>query len=164
MTLFELTVPSPIGPLRLVASEDALVGLYTPDHRNAPDIVARPAAGHPVLEAARRELDEYFAGRRTRFEVPLRLEGTAFQRAAWAALLEIPLGATWSYTDLARRLGRPAAVRAAGAANARNPISIIVPCHRVIGAGGALTGYAGGIDAKRWLLEHEAAVGTALSA
>jgi methylated-DNA-[protein]-cysteine S-methyltransferase len=147
---------SPIGPLRLYADEDALVAIYTHEHRGAPSLVASPGEGHPVLEAARRQLEEYFAGARAVFEVPLRFEGTAFQRAVWAALCEIPLGATASYAGLARQIGRASAARAVGAANGRNPISIIVPCHRVIGADGSLTGYAGGIAAKRWLLAHEA--------
>lgn len=165
MNLFELTVPSPIGPLRLVANDDALVALHTPPDKAPPGkappvIAAEPGEGHPVLAAARRQLEEYLNGTRVRFDLPLRLGGTEFQRAVWQVLLEIPCGDTWSYADVARRLGRPdgvRAVRAVGAANGRNPIAIIVPCHRVIGADGSLTGYAGGLEVKRWLLDHEAA-------
>jgi methylated-DNA-[protein]-cysteine S-methyltransferase len=158
MKRFEIHVASPIGPLRLVSSDDALIALYSHGHRGAPRIEAAPGEGHPVLSDARRQLVEYFAGERTAFELPLCTGGTDFQRAVWAGLREIPFGATWSYTALARRVGRPASVRAVGAANARNPISIIIPCHRVIGADGSLTGYAGGLAAKQWLLEHEARI------
>jgi methylated-DNA-[protein]-cysteine S-methyltransferase len=100
-------------------------------------------------------LDEYFAGRRWRFDLPLSLDGTVFQRAVWAALRQIPYGQTASYGDIAARVGNPKAVRAVGGANNRNPVAIIVPCHRVIGHGGSLVGYGGGLDTKRWLLDHE---------
>jgi methylated-DNA-[protein]-cysteine S-methyltransferase len=110
------------------------------------------------LDAARRQLDEYFAGTRVRFELSLAAIGTPFQRAVWTALHGLPFGATTSYVALARALGRPTASRAIGSANARNPIAIVVPCHRVIGADGSLTGYAGGLARKRWLLGHERGV------
>lgn len=108
-----------------------------------------------ALPQVRAQLAEYFAGAREAFDVPLRLHGTAFQRTVWTALLDIPFGQTRSYRQQAQHIGQPAAVRAVGAANGQNPISIIVPCHRVIGASGALTGYGGGIERKRWLLARE---------
>jgi methylated-DNA-[protein]-cysteine S-methyltransferase len=110
---------------------------------------------HPVLRAAAKQLADYFAGRRRGFDLPLEFRGTDFQRRVWRALLDIPYGETRSYLDVARTLGNPAAVRAVGAANGRNPISIIAPCHRVIGASGDLTGFGGGMEAKAWLLAHE---------
>ncbi len=150
---------SPVGRLRLVAADSGLVGLYFPEHKHARNPDAEDAEQHPVLDLARAELIQYFAGKRSQFETPLAPPssqvGTEFQRAVWAQLLAIPFGETRSYGDIARAIGRPRAVRAVGAANGLNPISILVPCHRVIGSAGSLTGYAGGIDAKRWLLAHE---------
>jgi methylated-DNA-[protein]-cysteine S-methyltransferase len=152
-------VDSPVGRLRLVAADDGLAGVYFPDHRRARNPDARDVQHHPVLDSARREFAEYFAGKRKRFQTPLApltvRGGTDFQFAVWNALEQIPFGETRSYGDIARFIGRPDAVRAVGAANGLNPISIIVPCHRVIGSAGALTGYAGGLDTKRWLLAHE---------
>ncbi|MGC4094425.1 MAG: methylated-DNA--[protein]-cysteine S-methyltransferase [Polyangiaceae bacterium] len=155
-------VDSPLGRLRLLAADVGLLGLYYPEHRHAEPKLhdeAEDAERHPVLTQARRELTEYFAGRRRDFETPLapaqQRGGTDFQRGVWRALLDIPFGQTRSYAEIARRIGRATASRAIGAANARNPISIFVPCHRVIGGDGSLTGYAGGIDAKRWLLALE---------
>lgn len=116
---------------------------------------AREAADHPILRETARQLSDYFAQRRRAFDLPLEFRGTDFQREVWAHLLTIPYGETRSYLDVARALGNPAAVRAVGAANGRNPISIIAPCHRVIGTGGGLTGFGGGLDAKAWLLAHE---------
>jgi methylated-DNA-[protein]-cysteine S-methyltransferase len=160
-TVHELWMEAPagVGALRLVAEDGALAAVHLAGAGDAPEGWDRAPAGDPVLARARAQLAEYFAGARTAFELPLRLEGTPFQRAVWAALLEIPFGETRSYSAIARALGRPTAVRAVGAANGRNPLAIIVPCHRVIGAGGALTGYAGGLARKRWLLAHEAARG-----
>ncbi|QRK08218.1 methylated-DNA--[protein]-cysteine S-methyltransferase [Archangium violaceum] len=155
MTLFTTTMKSPVGPLRLYATEGALTGIYMENHKGAPVLVASEREDHPVLLAARRQLEEYFAGERVSFDVPLEPVGTPFQKSVWAVLREIPLGVTWSYGELARRLGRASAARAVGAANGRNPISIIVPCHRVVGTDGKLTGYAGGVPTKQWLLEHE---------
>lgn len=152
MTRFTLSLESPLGLLTLAAAGDALVAV---------DFGGRPlgaAPDHPILARARSQLLEYFAGRRTAFDVPLDPRGTAFQRAVWKELLAIPPGETVSYGALAARLGRPGAARAVGAASARNPIAVIVPCHRVVGAGGALTGYAGGVERKRWLLAHERAM------
>jgi methylated-DNA-[protein]-cysteine S-methyltransferase len=151
------TIESPIGPLRLDVEEGALVAVHLPEGRR-PAISAVERPEDPVLAAAARQLEDYFAGRRVTFELPLRPRGTAFQRAVWDALRAIPPGETRSYGEIARAVGKPAAVRAVGAANGRNPLAIVVPCHRVIGAGGTLTGYAGGLEAKRWLLEHEARV------
>jgi methylated-DNA-[protein]-cysteine S-methyltransferase len=151
------TVETPIGPLTLVASDRAVTGLYFAGDRRAADARARSSAPDgSILGRAEAALDAYFAGRASRFELPLAPLGTDFQRAVWAALVAIPYGATATYADIARAVGRPDAVRAVGAANGRNPISVIVPCHRVIGSDGSLTGYAGGLDRKAWLLTHEA--------
>ena len=146
-----ITLPSPVGVLRLYAHDDELVGVYLPEQ-------AAPAAPHfasPVLSATAAQLVEYFAGQRREFELPIAPRGTGFQAIVWHALTKIPFGETRSYGELAHAIGRPAASRAVGAANGKNPISIIVPCHRVIAGSGALTGYAGGLAAKRWLLAHE---------
>ncbi len=149
-------VDSPVGPLTLVATPAGLAGLYMTGHRHAPGAEASGAAGPGRLAAATAQLEEYFAGRRTRFDLELDLAGTAFQRRVWAELLAVGYAETVSYGELARRIGRPQAIRAVGAANGRNPVSIIVPCHRVVGAGGGLTGYGGGLDRKRFLLDLEA--------
>ena len=156
------TFDSPVGPLTLLASDAGLRAVLWPTDVPGrrvpwPDGTATEPS-HPVLHRAAGQLDEYFAGRRRSFDVPLDLHGTAFQVKAWRALASIPYGATVSYGEQARQLGDPNKARAVGAANARNPISIILPCHRVIGSDGALTGFAGGIDAKRTLLELEARV------
>lgn len=145
------TMPSPLGPLQLFATGDQLVGLYMSE----PPAIAAIERRSDVLVRAIAQLTEYFAGARRVFDLPLALDGTAFQQRVWQTLLDIPHGATWSYGELARAIGKPSASRAVGAANGKNPISIIVPCHRVIGANGDLTGYGGGMPAKRWLLAHE---------
>jgi methylated-DNA-[protein]-cysteine S-methyltransferase len=147
--------PSPLGPLLLVGTEDALTSIWLPSGRDRlepdPDWVeARP----PFAEAVR-QLDAYFAGRLRRFDLPLAPKGTAFQQRVWQALLDIPYGETASYGQLARRIDRPAAVRAVGAANGQNPLSIVIPCHRVIGSDGRLVGYGGGLPAKSALLALE---------
>jgi methylated-DNA-[protein]-cysteine S-methyltransferase len=144
------TIESPLGTIHLVADEHALIGAYLPAQEK-PD-AARGTS--PILEQAARELCEYFRGERRTFEVPVRGDGTDFQRAVWGALREIPFGQTRTYGELATELDR-GSPRAVGSANAKNPISIFVPCHRVIGKDGALVGYAGGEAAKRWLLAHE---------
>ena len=160
---------SPIGTLLLAADDEGLRFVGLPDGKGvvtpAPDWVrddaplrgpaplARDAGAH--LDDARRQLDEYFAGTRRAFELRLAPRGTEFQRLVWFALAEIPYGATWSYAELARRVGRPKAVRAVGAANGANPLPIVLPCHRVIGADGSLVGYGGGLSAKRFLLDLE---------
>jgi methylated-DNA-[protein]-cysteine S-methyltransferase len=150
--------------MTLVAGDAGLRSVVWPNER--PGRVAPlpgPAfsARHPVLDAALVQLRQYFAGQRRTFELPLDLVGTAFQRSAWLALADIPYGETVSYGEQARRLGRPTAVRAVGAANGRNPIAVILPCHRVIGGDGSLTGYAGGLDIKSALLDHERGSGQA---
>lgn len=156
MSIVSKEHPSPLGPLHLVATDAALMGVHFGEHRHAPELEAPSSDRHPVLEQAARELDEYFAGRRRVFTVPLLAHGTPFQERVWQALRRIPYGARCSYGDVARAIGNPKSVRAVGLANGRNPIGIIVPCHRVIGADGSLTGYGGGLAAKEWLLRHEA--------
>ena len=148
---------SPLGPLLLVAdSGDRLRGLYLPDHRRGPAAAPGRPDGGGVLADATEQLGQYFARERTAFDLPLALSGSPLQERVWAALRAIPYGTTTTYGTLAAKLGlAPGAARAVGGANARNPISIVVPCHRVVGASGALTGYAGGVDAKRRLLALE---------
>jgi methylated-DNA-[protein]-cysteine S-methyltransferase len=150
-------VDSPVGRLKLVASDEGLAAiLWEADRpRRVRLRVEAEDRTHPVLVAAERQLGEYFAGHRSRFDLPLDFAGTPFQRQVWRALLTIPFGETRSYGDIARQVGNPAAARAVGAANGRNPISIVAPCHRVIGATGKLTGFAGGLDAKAYLLALE---------
>ena len=144
---------SPVGDLLLTAADDQLTGLHLPREQRAPD--PSWSEGGAFLDEVQRQLRAYFAGRRQTFELSVAPIGTAWQRRVWDELARIPYGRTISYAELARRAENPAAVRAAGAANGRNPISIVIPCHRVIGADGRLTGYSGGLDAKRWLLAHE---------
>lgn len=158
---FFTTMPSPVGELTLVATGHGLRAVLWPEDDGR---VPLPDAMHrdddsDVLADARRQIQEYFEGDRTTFDLPLDLRGTEFQRAAWMALAEIPYGSTASYGEQAARIGRPTAVRAIGAANGRNPLSIVLPCHRVVGSDGSLTGFAGGIDSKRLLLQHEGALG-----
>ena len=151
------TIPSPVGRLTLVASDAGLAAVLW--ENDSPRRVPIAAAGedpkHPVLREAERQLKEYFAGKRTSFDLPLDFHGTDFQKRVWRALLKIPFGETRSYAQIARALGKPTAMRAVGAANGRNPISIIAPCHRVIGKDGTLTGFAGGLKAKAHLLALE---------
>ncbi|MGH3697747.1 MAG: methylated-DNA--[protein]-cysteine S-methyltransferase [Pseudonocardiaceae bacterium] len=149
------TVESPVGTLTLVAVHGILAGLYMnlQRHRPRPETFGTPDRT-PFTEVIT-QLEEYFTAQRTEFDLPITLLGTPFQRGVWAALREIPYGETMSYGQLAERLGRPTAARAVGLANGRNPIGIIVPCHRVVGATGDLTGYGGGLDRKRFLLEFE---------
>ena len=148
---------SPLGRIIVAASEDKLLGVWFDGQRHQPDTSSWPiATNHPVLQQAKAQLTDYFAGRRTSFELPLDLgTGTSFQQAVWRALLKIPYGVTRSYGALSADIGRPSAVRAVGAAVGRNPFSIIVPCHRVLGSDGALTGYAGGLERKTALLQLE---------
>jgi methylated-DNA-[protein]-cysteine S-methyltransferase len=153
--MFLRRLRTPLGELRLIATDEGLSGVYFPRHRGAKLPKAVEAPSHPVLDQAVAELRAYLRGERVRFETRLAAKGTHFQRQVWAELLKIPFGQTRSYADVARQLGRPSAARAVGAANARNPVSIFVPCHRVVAAGGGLAGYAGGKRAKRWLLAHE---------
>jgi methylated-DNA-[protein]-cysteine S-methyltransferase len=155
--------PTPIGTLRLEATDSALIGVHFPSEARSPAPEARLVAAHPVLEQAARELEEYFRGQRRTFSIPLAATATAFQRDVWAALAAIPFGQCRSYAEIAAAIGRPRAVRAVGAANGANPLSILVPCHRVIGADGQLTGYGGGVRAKAWLLAHERSVSASCS-
>ena len=149
------TMPSPIGELLLTSNGTQLTGVYMQQHRHGPDRAAGWQRDDAKLADAMRQLREYFDGKRTRFDIPCAPAGTAFQQRVWAALTTIPFGTTVSYADIARSIGNPKGVRAVGLANGRNPISIIVPCHRVIGSDGSLTGYGGGIERKEWLLRHE---------
>jgi methylated-DNA-[protein]-cysteine S-methyltransferase len=161
MTYKFKTMPSPVGALTLVASDAGLTAiLWENDRPGRVKLGAmEEAPEHPVLAEAERQIQEYFAGERTSFSVPLDFRGTDFQKSVWAALLTIPFGETRSYGEIARQIGRPGASRAVGAANGRNPLSIIAPCHRVIGTNGALTGFAGGLAAKELLLWIERGVG-----
>lgn len=152
-------IASPVGELTLVAGETGLVAILWPEERpgRVPFDAQPEETAHPVLDEAERQLGDYFAGRRRQFDLPLDFRGTAFQRQVWAELLKIPFGTTLSYGAIATEIGRPGASRAVGAANGRNPISIVAPCHRVIGGSGELTGFAGGLAAKAFLLDHEQA-------
>jgi len=157
-------MPSPVGELKLVASDKGLAAILwendNPKRVPFPGMEEDPQ--HPVLVQVAKELTEYFAGQRSRFSVPLDFAGTEFQKAVWQALLGIPYGETRTYAGIAKEIGRPSAVRAVGAANGRNPISIIAPCHRVIGTNGKLTGFAGGMETKAFLLKLESQEGSLL--
>ena len=151
------TAASPVGRLKLIASDEGLAAiLWENDNprRVRLNVVAEDER-HPVLLEAEKQLNEYFAGKRTSFDLKLDFAGTEFQKKVWKALLEIPFGETRSYGQIARQLGSPNAVRAVGAANGRNPLSIVAPCHRVIGSNGDLTGFAGGLHTKKFLLSME---------
>jgi methylated-DNA-[protein]-cysteine S-methyltransferase len=154
MTMRHRIVPSPIGDLLLTGRDGAVAGVWMTPHRPDPSW----ASDDGSLAQAQRQLDEYFAGERRDFDLPLAPAGTPFQLAVWQELRRIPFGETRSYGEIARRLGRPAASRAVGLAAGGNPIAIVVPCHRVIGADGSLTGFGGGLQRKAWLLGHEQAV------
>jgi methylated-DNA-[protein]-cysteine S-methyltransferase len=151
-------VAAPIGRLIVASDGSAVAGVWMANASPSDDQWERRRGTDLVLAEARRELLAYFDGTLREFRVPLAPNGTEFQRRVWTALTHIPYGTTISYADLARRLGNLMAVRAVGAANGRNPIPIIVPCHRVIGSDGSLTGFGGGLDRKRWLLHHEGAL------
>ena len=150
-------MPSPLGNVLLVANGDALCGVYFDEQKYLPSIDSawQEDEDSAVLRAAHNQLDQYFAGSRKRFELPLGPNGTPFQRAVWNAIAQVPWGETLTYAELASRAGRPGSARAAGAATGRNPLSIIVPCHRIVGSDGSLTGYAGGLDRKQKLLALE---------
>jgi len=151
-------VDTPLGALTLVATTRGLAGAWFDGQAHHPGAIDAPVnPAHPHLARAARELAAYFEGRKRDFDIPLDATGTAFQQAVWRALRQIAPGATTSYGEVAQRIGRASAVRAVGAAVGRNPISIVVPCHRVLGRDGSLTGYAGGLDRKRALLAHEGA-------
>lgn len=149
------TISSPIGELTVVERDGALVGLYMTDHKPAPHLETFGERDDDTLPQLDAQLGEYFAGERTDFDLPLAPTGTDFQQRVWAALRTIPYGETWSYGRLAEAVGQPGAARAVGLANGRNPISIVVPCHRVVGSSGKLTGYAGGVERKAFLLDLE---------
>lgn len=155
MTVSMMTMESPVGGLSLFAKGDALVAVKFNHNLRGWSVDAVEVLDHPVLVKARRELEAYFAGARDDFSVKLDPHGTAFQRAVWATLQTIPYGAAESYGWVAKKIGNPKAVRAVGLANGQNPIAIIIPCHRVIGSDGTLTGYGGGLDNKRTLLKLE---------
>jgi methylated-DNA-[protein]-cysteine S-methyltransferase len=148
-------IESPVGPLLLLGDGAALCAMYMRNQKYRPPANVDWRRDDASFRAAREQLDAYFAGELRAFDLSLRMEGTEFQRRVWNALRDIPYGATESYGQIAARIGSPGAARAVGLANGRNPIGIIVPCHRVIGASGALTGYGGGLHRKRWLLAHE---------
>jgi methylated-DNA-[protein]-cysteine S-methyltransferase len=153
---FFTEIPSPLGPLTLIASDRHLTGLFLQHQKNQPGARASWTREDRRFEPAVAELTEYFTGRRRHFELAGALDaGTEFQRRVWRTLARIPYGETWSYAELARQVGSPAACRAVGLANSRNPLAIILPCHRVVGSDGSLTGYAGGLARKRFLLDLE---------
>jgi methylated-DNA-[protein]-cysteine S-methyltransferase len=160
-TIVRSVFKSPLGNFTIAATDTGLSGLWFDGQRHLPKELADASlwptdANHPVLKLVAQQLTEYFAGTRNRFDVPLDLSGgTEFQQSVWNALLVIPLGTTATYSEISRRVGKPAAVRAVGVAVGRNPVSIIVPCHRVLGSNGSLTGYAGGLDKKTALLKLE---------
>lgn len=162
MSLSYKLMKSPVGELKLVASDQGLVAILwendNPLRVRLADVIENPE--HPILVKAEKQLSEYFAGKRKSFSITLDMRGTDFQKNVWEALLAIPFGETRSYGELAKKLGKPDASRAVGAANGRNPISIIVPCHRVIGASGKLTGFAGGLEVKAQLLKLESKDGS----
>jgi methylated-DNA-[protein]-cysteine S-methyltransferase len=165
MTLAFNTIESPVGKLKLVASDKGLVAVLwqsdRPSRMHLGELIEDNQ--HPVLLKAERQLGEYFAAQRKEFSTPLDMRGTPFQKNVWEALLAIPFGETRSYGQLAKQLGNPNATRAVGAANGRNPLSIIVPCHRVIGSSGSLTGFGGGLETKAQLLSLEQTNGTLFS-
>lgn len=152
-SLVARTISSPVGPLTLVANERALVELSFGEEPIRHDDVT--VGSNARVDQAAKELDAYFAKKRTTFDVPLDVGGTPFQRTVYKALLDVKFGETRSYADIAAAIGKGKAFRAVGGANNRNPIAIIVPCHRIIGASGSLTGYGGGLPVKEWLLAHE---------
>lgn len=156
-------VPSPLGELTIVTDGEAVTGLYMTEHRHAPDpsrhgARLEPESGPPVLCRAAEELTAYFVGELRDFTLPVVASGTHFQQRVWRGLRDIPYGHTWSYAQLAAHVGAPGAARAVGLANGRNPVSVIVPCHRVVGADGSLAGYGGGVERKRLLLALESPV------
>ena len=158
--LQQTRIASPVGELRLVATATALVAVLWPEEREGRvRFEVDPIEGtNAVLVQTAAQLDEYFAGRRRTFDIPLELRGTDFQQEVWTALADIPFAETSTYSKQAAAVGRPRATRAVGSANGRNPLSIVLPCHRIVGADGKLTGFAGGLDTKRWLLDHERTV------
>lgn len=159
MKRFAERFDSPLGPMILVSDGTALIGLYLEGQKHFPNNAGTWIWGEslPVFQETRRQLGDYFEGRRRRFDLPLEPAGTPFQQQVWKALKGIPHGATLTYAEVARRIGKPTAARAVGAAVGRNPLTILVPCHRVLGQNGALTGFAGGLEQKKKLLDLESA-------
>lgn len=157
MTAITRSVPSPVGHLLLVGDGQRLSGLFMTNQRHHP-VIDSPTEDDEAFPDAVAQLDEWFGGRRRDFDLALVPRGSVFQREVWDVLRQIPFGRTMTYGEVATRVGRPGSARAIGAAVGRNPVGIVVPCHRVVGASGALTGYAGGLDRKKWLLDHERAV------
>jgi len=155
--LYTSALSSPVGLLTIVVSHEGVRAVLWPNDnpKRVPIVDAADQPDHPIIAAATKQLDEYFAGDRQDFDLPLDPVGTEFQQSAWRSLRTIPYGTTVSYGEQAERMGDKRKARAVGAANGRNPISIVVPCHRVVGAGGELTGFAGGVESKAWLLDHE---------
>jgi methylated-DNA-[protein]-cysteine S-methyltransferase len=165
MKLFYKEIESPVGKLKLVASSNALIAVLWEQER--PNRVKLDTLNlyirHPILLETERQLTEYFSNQRTEFDLPLQPDGTEFQKKVWQALRAIPFGQTRSYLDLAKAVGKPEAFRAVGAANSRNPLSIVVPCHRVVASDGSLTGYAGGLRNKAALLALEAKIAASMN-
>lgn len=147
--MYQQTIDSPLGPVQICANEHGISQISLGINSNTPDLPSE------LTETAARQLQQYFAGTLSQFKLPLAATGTDFQQRVWQALSQLPFGHTCSYADIATQIANPKAVRAVGAANGKNPIAIVVPCHRVIGANGTLTGYAGGLENKAWLLAHE---------
>jgi len=159
-TPYLVRIDSPVGELRLVATASALIAVLWPEERDGRvRFPIEPVDGsNAILDRTATQLREYFEGTRRTFDVPLELRGTDFQQSVWLALAEIPFAETSTYSKQAAAVGRPRATRAVGSANGRNPLSIVLPCHRIVGADGRLAGFAGGLDTKRWLLDHERTV------
>ncbi|WP_373952055.1 methylated-DNA--[protein]-cysteine S-methyltransferase [Vibrio pomeroyi] len=146
---------SPLGTVTLQANEQGLLGVWFETHTTKPEDLGTQEDSFPIFQSVKDQLDRYFAGEAVQFDLPIAAKGTPFQQSVWHALTTIPYGVTWSYAQLADAIGNPKAVRAVGLANGKNPVSVIVPCHRVIGKNGKLTGYAGGIERKQRLLAIE---------
>lgn len=159
MTTFYCQIPSPVGELLLTGDDTSLTRLYMQKQKYGTDVKPEWQRDEAAFKETTRQLEAYFAGELKQFDLPLAPAGTEFQQSVWRALQDIPYGETLSYGVLAQRLGSSKLTRAVGMANGRNPISIVIPCHRVIGADGSLTGYGGGVERKRWLLAHEASNG-----
>ncbi|KOO15185.1 cysteine methyltransferase [Vibrio xuii] len=155
MNKFYTTYTSPLGVMTLQANDDGMLGAWFETQTTQPENLGEYVEDHQILNSVITQLDEYFSGQRKVFNIPLAANGTEFQKKVWQALTTIPYGQTWSYQDLANAIDNPKAVRAVGLANGKNPVSIVVPCHRVIGKNGKLTGYAGGVERKAQLLELE---------
>lgn len=145
------TFDSPIGPLEIQVSNSGVMGIHFSRAKKS----VQKKSTHPILQECQKQLVEYFSGKSTRFDLPLDLHGTGFQKKVWRELVKIPAGKTISYSELAKRIGNPKACRAVGQANNKNPVPLVIPCHRVIGKNGDLVGFAGRLDIKKWLIAHE---------